>query len=62
MMDMGDIKQWMMDDMGDVPMMHTMAHFTKPMICACQNPYLYAWVWVYMGTGMGCPGKPQDSL
>ena len=34
----------------------------RPVTRCCQNPYPYVQVWVLMGTGAGCLGKPQGSL
>ena len=35
--------------------------FCKTRTRTCQNPHLWMRVWVLMGTGVGCPGKPQGS-
>jgi hypothetical protein len=37
------------------------AGFDKPVARTRQNPYLPPRVQVLMGTGTGCPGKPQGS-
>ena len=33
----------------------------KPTTGTRENPHPRSWVWVSMGTGAGCPGKPQGS-
>jgi len=36
--------------------------FRKPATRTCENPCLWMWVQVLMGTGTGYTGKPQGSL
>ena len=36
--------------------------FYKTHTCTLENPHLWTWVRVFMGTGAGFPGKPQGSL